>query len=144
MDSYLSIVAMPAIAAIHKYVFRSCRHLFCLFYRHRQRMPVIWIPARRHCARKPPATARHRYAHLTPKFIPLMRLPFTDAFNMRLMHAVNLVLVRPLLLKYPFAYDQKFPNFNIWFGRFSLYVPPRYVFNRRVSRRARCICRAWA
>ena len=76
---------------------RVTDHPFHLLHLRCQSVAVIGTSRKAPCSDEPSAATAHRYADLVAKLVRLACLTLGDAFNRRLMHAVDLVLVVPLL-----------------------------------------------
>src|ERR1039458_8661139 len=93
-----AFIIMAAITHVDVYLAdRVTDHPFHLLHLCRQSVAVIGTSRKAPCSDEPSATTAHRYADLVAKLVWLARLALGDAFDRRLMHAVDLVLVMPLL-----------------------------------------------
>ena len=88
-----------AVTAVYKKLGRlNARQLVHLRVRRFERVAIVGIAVQRLDAHHPTALRSGHYRHLATKFILLVLFPFSDAFHFWRLHAVELVLVRSLLL----------------------------------------------
>ena len=72
-------------------------HALDLLHLRGQRVAIIGISSKALRAHQPSAPAAHRHTDLVAELVRLARLALGDALDFGLMHAVDLVLVVPLL-----------------------------------------------
>src|SRR6266478_5089015 len=87
-----------AIAFVDEDLFRlHSGKLFYLRVGAFERVPIVGIPVQRRDAYYPTALGSRHHRYLATELVLLVLFPFRDAFNFRRLHAVELVLVCPLL-----------------------------------------------
>src|SRR5437016_145544 len=88
-----------AIAFVDEDLFRlDSGKLLHLRVRGFERVSIVGIAVQRRDAYYPTALRSRHHRHLATELVLLVLFPFRDAFNLRRLHAVELVLVGSLLL----------------------------------------------
>src|SRR6266852_8074087 len=88
----------PAVAFVDENLFRLYSgKLLHLSVRAFQRVSIVGVAVQRRDAYYPTALRSRDHRHLATELVLLVLFPFRDAFNFRRLHAVELVLVCPLL-----------------------------------------------
>src|SRR5437660_3043970 len=88
-----------AIALVDEDLFRlHSGKLLHLRVRGFERVAIVGIAVQRRDAHYPTTLRSRDHRHLATELVLLVLFPFRDAFNFRRLHAVELVLVGPLLL----------------------------------------------
>ena len=115
-------------------------------HRSRQRVAVVRVPRTEPRVDDPVAAVGRGDRHLLAKLVPLVCFPFADAEHFRLVQAVELTAVGPLLRVQAFAQREQFRQRLVRFGhtlrRMSRITRPSHVRSFLSWRRIRLNCLA--
>src|ERR1035438_7422050 len=93
-----TVIVVASIAHVHvRLTDLGPDYVFNLLHLYSQRVAIIRISREALGADEPSATTAYRDTHLVAELILLARFALGDAFDLRLVYAVDLVLVMPLL-----------------------------------------------